>query len=338
MNLEKMLAGLIQRYGWRKQLIRDARTLGSMEWAKYFKGWFDDVSQFSVESDGNVRLHRLGISVSPETARWLLNRNMNYGYCLELQEQGVTFSVDSVGLLGEYRGGRFLLEPDTLVILWELLCQNAYRWTSAHAPTLIFAVGMNVGFTAIMFAIRHPYAEIVGFEPFGPTFERLKRNLALNPQLAGRITACNIALSEHDAEEKWYRSQDNAALSSQFDFNCGMAPELVRLRSATLAMQPALDAHPGWKCVVKMDCEGGEYAILKDWAASGFAAKVDLLAMEYHEFGGHLLADLEKWFCDNGFTAIVQPLRWQGKQMKWGAVFAFPNRAVACRNANDAGG
>lgn len=342
-----MINEAVRRYRRKARLGRDAGIIGNVEWAEYFNGWFDDVSQFSAESSGHIRLNKLGIAIPREIALWLLGRNPNYGYCLDLAAQGVVFSVEPSGLAATYNGVRFVVEQDTLFILWELVVQNAYRWAPLAEPSLIFDIGMNVGFSSLIFALRDPAAQVVGFEPFRNTYERLTRNLALNPHLAARISAQNIGLSDHDAEETWNLCSDNSALSSQFpdewiareiadtaaiaqqyaeQWSAHQIPVQVNLRSASAAMLPVLNAQPHRKCIVKMDCEGSEYAIFDDWAKSGIHSRIDLLIMEYHEQGEHRLAELEQWFQANGFMAVIQPQRMYGKELPYGSIIAFHPR------------
>lgn len=312
----------------KRRIAKDARILGSQVWAERFAGWFDDVGRFRAEPDGGIHLKELGVSVPAEIGQWLLGRNRNYLYCIELSKCGASFSVEAAGLVASIGGGRYLLEPDTLFILWELVVEKAYYWVRPPTPPLIFDIGMNVGFASLVFADRFPEAEVVGFEPFGNTFARLQRNLAMNPQLAKRIHPHPWALANRNAEETWGMSADNAGTSSQFSGEVAgrQVPMPVVLRSASAAMDSALSRFPGRTCIVKMDCEGGEYAIMDDWAASGFLDRIHFLAMEYHEMGGHSLDELEEWFRQHGFCAVVQPKRMDGRKLPFGAIFAFPEK------------
>ena len=331
--LYKAIARAYQTYTYSKRINKDARLIGSVEWAKHLSGWFDDVSQFGATSDGGILLKKLDLTVPNAAARWLLGRNKNYEYCLQLQEQGVAYGYENNCVVANYLGAKFVLEPDTLYILWELIVGSAYRWIPANKPMLIFDVGMNVGFSALIFALRFPHARVVGFEPFAPTYERMKRNLALNPELAARITHHPVALSDHDGIETWNFSSTNAGTSSQFfsdPADCvksGSVSLPVELKSATSAMSPHVAANAAGLCVVKMDCEGGEYAIFSDWKKSGIGKKIDLLVMEYHEVGGHSRSELEQWLADNQFVAVIQPQLSGGRPCSWGSIVAAPIRS-----------
>lgn len=87
----------------------------------------------------------------------------------------------------------------------------------------------------------------------------------------------------------------------------------VLLENAELAA-----SHPDCPCVVKMDCEGGEYTILKEWETSGMARRIDLLLMEYHEIAGHTVDEIDAWCRRNGFAAVRRPKLLAGKPRHFG--------------------
>ena len=330
MGLRKTLAGWSAELRRRRRIRRDAQAIGSTEWAEFLGGWFDDVTVFRAKPDGGIRLLELDVSVPRDIGRWLLGRNSNYAHCLELARDGARFSMESGGLDAHCMGGVFPLEEDSLFILWEMVVEHAYPWMLPGKPSLVFDVGMNVGFSSLLFALRDPEAIVVGFEPVSTTFERLRNNLAKNPVAAGRIHAENVGLSDHEGEETWHVCVDNSTLSSGYaQDKGGKVPTQVVLKSATAAMEPFVAAHPKRLCMVKMDCEGGEYAVLDDWDRTGFAVKIDVLAMEYHEIGGHRLAEIEEWCRRNGFFAISIPNKLQGNGMQTGMVYAIRRKAEA---------
>ncbi len=328
MNIKKKIRSIISKHDRRIRLNRDAKMLGSMEWAEWLNGWFDDVSQFHANEDGSVGLLKLGVTVSGQTARWLLARNSNYSYCVDLLEKGVAFSYEQQQLVALWQGARFLLEPDTLFILWELIVEDSYRWVLPEAPVLIFDVGMNVGFAALTFAARHPNSLVVGFEPFEATFKRMQRNIALNPHLADRIISLNYGLSDHDGEESWNLNEDNAGVAGQFasELDGRQKTVSVQLKRSSKILSDFLNEHSDRRCFVKMDCEGGEYAIFRDWIQTGFFSRLDLLVMEYHELGGHRVEEIEALLRRGGLVAKISPARQNGQSLPFGAIVAAPLR------------
>jgi FkbM family methyltransferase len=61
---------------------------------------------------------------------------------------------------------------------------------------IILDIGTNVGLMTLQFAQLVPQGKVYSFEPTHYALERLKRNISLNPGLAGRIEVINSFVSE----------------------------------------------------------------------------------------------------------------------------------------------
>jgi FkbM family methyltransferase len=71
---------------------------------------------------------------------------------------------------------------------------------SIPADAVIFDVGANLGSMTLAFAQQAPRGRVVAFEPTHTGFARLRENLALNPDLAVRVTPVQAFLSDRSAE------------------------------------------------------------------------------------------------------------------------------------------
>ncbi|HXX94231.1 MAG TPA: FkbM family methyltransferase [Planctomycetota bacterium] len=69
------------------------------------------------------------------------------------------------------------------------------------ADGILFDVGANIGSTAMGLARQVPQGRVYAFEPTHSAFGRLKDNLALNPELSGRVTPIQVFLSDRTAGE-----------------------------------------------------------------------------------------------------------------------------------------
>lgn len=67
------------------------------------------------------------------------------------------------------------------------------------ADAVVFDVGANVGTMTLAFAKRFPRGRVTAFEPTHAAFGRLGENLALNPELANRVTAVQAFVSGRTA-------------------------------------------------------------------------------------------------------------------------------------------
>lgn len=66
---------------------------------------------------------------------------------------------------------------------------------------VIFDVGANIGSMALRFAQRTPFVKVYAFEPTHFAYNKLMRNLSLNPELARRITPVQLFLSDRTGSD-----------------------------------------------------------------------------------------------------------------------------------------
>lgn len=117
-----------------------------------------------------------------------------------------------------------------------------------------FDVGANVG--ALTLAMAKAGATVHAFEPGPPTFQRLERNVSLNPTLAGHITLCRVGLSDHVGVLKWAEDVNNRG-------NAG----LLNTEGVSVPVT-TLDDYCRENAVtrldfIKVDVEGLEYEVFK---------------------------------------------------------------------------
>ncbi|MFI5459577.1 MAG: FkbM family methyltransferase [Isosphaerales bacterium] len=74
------------------------------------------------------------------------------------------------------------------------------RYFSIPRDAVIFDVGANIGSMCLNFAKRAPEGLVYAFEPTEYAYNKLLRNLSLNPDIAARIQAIHAYVSNHSAE------------------------------------------------------------------------------------------------------------------------------------------
>ena len=135
---------------------------------------------------------------------------------------------------------------------------------------VVIDVGANMGANTLELArCVGPSGRVIAFEPTDFAFERLKRNLALNPELSRRVTAERAILGTGG------RAQKRQAFYSSWPLVTGAGPEEPlhprhrgRLQSAASASQWSLDDYlraSGITSVrlVKLDVDGNERSVLE---------------------------------------------------------------------------
>jgi len=131
----------------------------------------------------------------------------------------------------------------------------------------ILDVGANFGLMTLSYAKLYPKGKIYSFEPTHYALEKLKRNIELNPELAGRITVTNSFISDqknNNPDIKAYSSWkvDGSKEADKHDTHGGTAKSTDGVGSITL--DAFCKQHDISKIdFIKIDTDGHELNILK---------------------------------------------------------------------------
>jgi FkbM family methyltransferase len=196
---------------------------------------------------------------------------------------------------------------DDVNFIDELFWKKAYNFRSG-AETCVVDVGMNVGLASLLFAAKPEVREVHSFEPFPETFDRGMANLALNPTLADRIFPRRLGLGDGD-EDATFLVEDTHGDSGMRSTRSvdGGTPVVLSIRDAGATLGPILVAagERGLKRVVKIDCEGAEFAIFQSLSRAGLWGEIDVLIVEWHRvYAGRTQEELFRPLFDAGFIVI----------------------------------
>lgn len=179
---------------------------------------------------------------------------------------------------------------------WEL--NHLYRDDPYNLAVLpgdvssILDIGANIGLFSMLARHYFPKATIHAYEPAPSVFENLRCN---TETLDIETFQAGVAGVDGRAD----MVGNGRSLDTQMKESPSGAIELVSIRSAMDKLGSTVD-------LLKMDCEGGEWSILRDRACLSRARYV---AMEYHLTGPHCLNlwELVKLFKEEGFQ--IESLR-----------------------------
>jgi FkbM family methyltransferase len=201
--------------------------------------------------------------------------------------------------------------PGARLPLYEQFADDAYRLADLLAPLQgrpiqVFDIGAHIGSFATNVASLHPQSRIECFEPSRESARYLRRNVAQNG-LAGRITVHEVALADKEGtallDDNDGGSVHNGLI--QADRRLVDGTDAVDRRHAvevpTTTFDAAVAAAPAPPDVVKMDCEGGEYALVYASSEASWAS-VSRIVMEYHPVPGESWDELRAWFENVGLT------------------------------------
>lgn len=172
---------------------------------------------------------------------------------------------------------------DDIRFVGELFFENAYNFRLGR-PVAVFDIGMNLGLASLHFASKPFVTEVHGFEPFAATFDRALANLALNPDLSAKIKPVLAGLSDHDYDGVIMVDDhgDSGAMTT-VGVTQGVEANLV-LRDAGPALAPLIDdaLARGLNVVLKVDCEGSEFAVFDSLRRCGLLGKIRAFLVEWH--------------------------------------------------------
>ena len=185
----------------------------------------------------------------------------------------------------------------------EIVDFDAYQLAAlpplGEAP-LIFDVGANIGVASLVLA-QIPGATVVAFEPVPANAERLRENLARNA--VDNVEVVPKAMAAHDGTARFRVVADENVGGQIWD---GRGPEADLVTVETISLSSALEPYPGRElALMKVDCEGGEYAIVQQLDAP-LAARIRALTFEVHDRGDQNLATLSERLRGLGYRLTLR--------------------------------
>lgn len=121
---------------------------------------------------------------------------------------------------------------------------------------VIFDIGANIGSMALRFAQYSPFTKIYAFEPTNFAYNKLMRNLSLNPELAQRITPAQLFLSD-----------------------CTVSDHHLKAYSSWRVDGRAVDAHPLHGGTLK-SAESVPAVTLDDFCSENNVHRIDLIKID----------------------------------------------------------
>jgi FkbM family methyltransferase len=200
--------------------------------------------------------------------------------------------------------------PGARVPIYEIFAEDTYRlnWFLGEPPTRpmqVLDIGAHIGTFACRLAQLYPAAVIQAFEPSPVTAGFLARNAQQNG-LDDRITVVEAAVAATKGFALLADNGGGSGLNSLMAAaGAGSAGSANPTQVTTVTFDDVVANTPGPIDLVKIDCEGGEYDLVRGSARSSWA-DVQRVVLEYHAVDGESWADLKAWFADAGLQVVAQ--------------------------------
>lgn len=203
------------------------------------------------------------------------------------------------------------LNPTTaeeVFIIQEIFLCGTYNH---YPPTTGVAIdiGMNVGFASLFFAATQHVNAIYSFEPFKPTFDQAQVNLGNNPEFSGKIKSFQFGLNDVSTQLEVAYDYSNKGQVGVYGTDLirsqvkAAQKMIIELKPVAQTFQKIMSDHPQARFLLKVDCEGSEYAIFNSLTQERLLDRVDVIFIEWHERGPEELLTI---LADNGFKIFHQ--------------------------------
>lgn len=266
--------------------------LGSFKWAyRLAEENFSQHQYQGLEVRGaNLVSERTGIALTDEIY-FRLKGGLKYWAPFAAYAGIGFFGMVNGELIAVVDGIRFRVDHNgSLFILDEIFAERLYD-LRVEEDLVVLDVGMNVGVATLYFASWPNVKAVFGYEPLPETYLQATHNISINPDLAPKIRPVLSGMSNYQG-----KISVPAVVSGSAVFSTD--PSFIAAHGTESGRQVEVDivhvgteldrirqAFPHTRILLKLDCEGEEYRIMEELAASGRMDMIAVVAMEWHVKG-----------------------------------------------------
>ena len=231
-------------------------------------------------------------------------------YLQSLAALGAEFTDDGQGtIFVKYNNIKAEIDGiSSLYTFREILIDYAYR-VNLPCNCVVLDIGANDGFASLSFAAEQNVAAVYAFEPLAPTLCQLKRNIALNPLIAGKIHPLQYGISDESSSAVIrYSKVNRASLSLFWDAvpagRQDVSDEPIVIRDISSVFSEVASAHPEQPIIIKLDCEGAERGIIRALVEGSLLGNVPIITGESHDLTGKDHQGIVAPLQDAGYTVF----------------------------------
>lgn len=227
----------------------------------------------------------LGINILPRINDELNIEKSNNNFLFKVEENGdIVAELDKVNLKFNNFNEAFIIN--------EIFGRRIYDFSINFEDLIVVDIGMNIGTASIFFASKNNVKKVYAYEPFTPTYNLALKNISLNPKLRNKIKAYNFGLGEkEEVLTLSYCKENKGRMSTVSEINASIKNENteksfidvnVCLKDVVQEIKSINVENPNYKLILKVDCEGSEYQIVKRLDEANLFKNIKIIMMEWH--------------------------------------------------------
>lgn len=221
---------------------------------------------------------------------------------------------------------------DEYVNMLEVCKTEGYHYHIGNdRQDVVIDVGMNIGAASMYFLNSSKVKRVYGYEPFPETYKKAETNLSEYNKDANRLRIFKWGWSDRNEVRKVKYNPDlSCGMSTMSDIESFAEKNYKKLRLLNIDKDTYINVevhkasdvvsgicgeNPECNIVLKLDCEGEEYNIIRQLDESGYLKVFSLIMLEWHYKGNdNLIKILEK----NRFSYICA-----NKSYEMGLIYAY---------------
>jgi FkbM family methyltransferase len=271
--------------------------------------YFYGIAKRDYIINGNtVKLNKISIEVDKEKGKPLLQ---GYPFACKLVEYANgKFCLDGSLLFLQIGELKFKINSaEELFILFEVFVGGAYNYMT-NKEYLFIDVGMNSGITTLFHAQNPLAIQIFSYELFESTYQMAVDNLKLNKKFSDKVRSFNYGLSstsftqtlDYSPSRKGRMGLNGLPDDEQFN---DVVQQSVIVRDVYDVFKEIVEKAGGTNIVVKMDCEGEEFNLIRRLNETKMLSHVTIFLIEWHEVQP---TEIEKSLIENNFQVFCQTM------------------------------
>lgn len=203
----------------------------------------------------------------------------------------------------------YIESQEEFLILKEIFIDEEYKFIIKEKCVLI-DIGANIGIASMYFSQFDYVQRIYAFEPVRDTYDLARKNFKEN-NITKIAEFNNYGLGANDREENFLYNKSvkgNSGIRGKLSPSHinRKDPEIrkVQIKDVDEVLDPIIQSNRDCKIVIKMDCEGAEYEIMKR-LNNKLLKKMDIIILEWHDFKAE---PLEAILRENNFSVFSRNL------------------------------